>query len=318
MRTIGFVISHKENEARRALIPEHIKFINNPANLLIETGYGDVLGYCDEDYRVAGAKVVSREVAMCADIVCDPKIGDADYLWVLKEGQIVFGWVHAVQNRDITDALLERKLTAIAWEDMFEDNRHTFFRNNEIAGEAAVMHAFQAHGVFPRDAKVAILGRGNVAQGAIRALSMLGADVTCYSRSTEKLFNKEVEKYDVIINAILWDTKRKDHIIYKEDLARMKRGAMIIDVSCDRNGGIETSVPTTIEKPTYIVDGITHYVVDHTPALFYKSVSRTLSEAIYSYLDLLIKEDLDEVLKNALIVEKGIIIDKRIADFQGR
>lgn len=318
MRTIGFVISHKENEARRALIPEHIKFIEHPSYLLVETGYGNALGYCDDDYRTNGAKIVSREVAMAAEIVCDPKIGDADYLSELNKGQTVFGWVHAVQNRDITDALLERKLTAIAWEDMFEDNRHTFFRNNEIAGEAAIMHAFQAHGVFPRDAKVAILGRGNVAQGAIRALSMLGADVTCYSRSTEKLFNKEVDKYDVIVNAILWDTKRKDHIIYKEDLARMKRGSMIIDVSCDRNGGIETSIPTTIEDPIYVVDGITHYVVDHTPALFYKSVSRTLSEAIYKYLNILINGDLDEVLKKALIIENGIIIDKRICDFQGR
>lgn len=318
MKNVGFVISHKENESRRALVPDDVNKIKNPSCLLLEKSYGDVLGFSDEDYRAVGARIVSRETAMAADIVCDPKIGDANYLSQLNEGQIVFGWVHAVQNRDITDALLDRKLTAIAWEDMFESNRHIFYQNNEIAGEAAIMHAFQAHGLFPRDAKVAILGRGNVAQGAIRALSMLGADVTCYSRYTEKLFNKEVGKYDVIVNAILWDTKRKDHIIYREDLSRMKRGALIIDVSCDRNGGIETSVPTTIEDPTYVVDGVTHYVVDHTPALFYKSVSRTLSEAISKYLDMLIIEEWDDVLKSALIIEKGQIIDQRISDFQNR
>lgn len=318
MRTIGFVISQKENEARRALIPEDVKKVKYPSNLLIESGYGDVLGFCDNDYRLAGAKIVSRGIAMSCDVVCDPKVGDADYLWELREGQIIFGWVHAVQNRGITDALLERKLTAFAWEDMFEDGRHTFYKNNEIAGEAAIMHAFQSHGLFPRDTKVAILGRGNVAQGAIKALSMLGADLTCYSRSTEKLFNKEIYKYDVIVNAILWDTKRSDHIIYKKDLLRMKRGSLIIDVSCDRNGGIETSIPTTIEKPIYVVDGIAHYVVDHTPALFYKSVSYTLSEAIHKYLNQMICDKMDDVLKNALIVKDGIIVDQRIADFQKR
>lgn len=318
MKTIGFVISHKENEARRALIPSDIKNIKYPSYLLIEYGYGDVLGYCDEDYRNEGAKIVSRDKAMSADIICDPKIGDADYLWDLKEYQKIFGWVHAVQNRDITDALIERKLTAFAWEDMFEDGRHIFYKNNEIAGEAAIMHAFQSYGLFPRDAKVAILGRGNVAQGAIKALSMLGADLTCYSRATEKLFNKEIDKYDVIVNAILWDTKRNDHIIYKKDLSRMKRGSLIIDVSCDRNGGIETSIPTTIENPIYSVEGVSHYVVDHTPALFYKSVSRTLSEAIHKYLNLLICDKMDDVLRNALIVKEGVIIDQRITDFQKR
>ncbi len=318
MRKIGFVISHKENEARRALIPEDIKKVKHPSYLLIESGYGDVIGFSDDDYRDAGAIIVSRNVAMDADVVCDPKIGDADYLWDLREQQIVFGWVHAVQNREITDALIERKLTAFAWEDMFENGRHTFYKNNEIAGEAAIMHAFQSYGLFPRDAKVAILGRGNVAQGAIRALSMLGADLTCYSRSTENLFNREIGKYDVIVNAILWDTKRTDHIIYKKDLTRMKRGALIIDVSCDRNGGIETSVPTTIDSPIYVVDGISHYVVDHTPALFYKSVSRTLSEAINIYLDQLVCDKIDEVLRKAMIIEKGSIIDKRISEFQKR
>ena len=92
----------------------------------------------------------------------------------------------------------------------------------------------------------------------------------------------------MIINAILWDTTRKDHIIYRSDLKRMKRGSIIIDISCDRNGGIETSVPTTIENPIYVVDGVAHYVVDHTPSLFYKTTSGSLSEVFVQYIDNLI------------------------------
>jgi N5-(carboxyethyl)ornithine synthase len=108
----------------------------------------------------------------------------------------------------------------------------------------------------------------------------MGADVVVYDRHTEQLLSKELGEYDVIVNALLWDTKRTDHIIYREDLKRMKKGAMIIDVSCDRAGAIETSVPTTLENPTYVVDGITHYVVDHTPSLFYKTTSKCISEVV--------------------------------------
>ena len=82
----------------------------------------------------------------------------------------------------------------------------------------------------------------------------MGADVTIYDRKTEKLFQKEMGDYDVIVNCVLWDTSRKDHIIYRNDLKRLKKGCLLIDVSCDRNGGIETSVPTTMNSPLYEID----------------------------------------------------------------
>lgn len=317
MRTIGFVISHKEHEYRRALVPEYIQYIQNKKQIYVETGYGDVLGYCDTDYISAGVNICSREEALKKDIICDPKIGDADYLTELKN-QTIFGWVHAVQNRDITDKLIAGKLTAYAWEDMFEDGRHSFWRNNEIAGEAAISHAYLNHGIFPYNTKVAVLGRGNTARGAIKTLNYMGADVVVYDRKTEHLFRKELPLYDVVVNAIIWDTNRKDHIIYKEDLQRMKRGAMIIDISCDRAGAIETSIPSTIEKPTYIVDGIRHYVVDHTPSLFYKTTSRFLSEVVASFCDSLIMDIPTECLLHAKCIEHGEIIDQRITSFQNR
>jgi len=317
MNTVGFPISRKENEFRRALLPRDIAFIEHPEQLYFEKGYGDVLGYSDDDYQKAGANTVTRDEVLSKDIICDAKIGDAEYLDVL-ENQTVFGWVHAVQNRDITDKLVEGKLTAYAWEDMFSDGRHTFYRNNELAGEAAIMHAFQCYGEMPYNIKAALLGRGNVARGALKILTLLGADVTIYDRKTEKLFQKELTDYDVIVNAILWDTSRKDHIVYKSDLKRMKKGALIIDISCDRNGGIETSIPTTIENPTYIVDGIMHYVVDHTPSLFYKTVSADLSSVLPGFLNQLIDGSVGDVLKAAKIIDNGEIIDQRINLFQNR
>ena len=318
MKTIGFPISTKENEKRRCLIPKHIPSIKNKKSIYIETGYGNVLGFTDEDYSREGVNVITKEEVLKKDIICDPKIGDAEYLSQLKN-QIVFGWVHAVQNKNITDIMVNNKITAYAWEDMYESGRHVFWRNNEIAGEAAIMHAYNLYGLFPYNTKVAILGRGNVSRGALKILTLLGADIMVYTRQMEQLFRKEISKYDVIVNAILWDTSRKDHIIYKEDLKKMKKGALIIDISCDRNGGIETCIPTTIDNPTYVIDGITHYAVDHTPSLFYKTISESLSEIMIMYIDDLIEGNMNnDVLNNSLIIDHGKIIDQRIISFQNR
>lgn len=318
MKTIGFPISHKENENRRAAYPEDIvRNVKNASALYVESGYGEVLGYTDQDYINAGVNIATRGEVLAKDIICDPKIGDADYLESLHQ-QVIFGWVHAVQNRDITDKIISGELTAIAWEDMYKDGRHTFWRNNEIAGEAAIAHAYMIHGIFPYNTKVAVIGRGNTARGAIKTLNYMGAEVVAYDRRTEGLFRKELPLYDVVVNAVLWDTSRQDHIIYRDDLRRMKRGAMIIDISCDRAGGIETSIPTTIEEPSYVVDGVRHYVVDHTPSLFYKTTSKSLSEAVTPYLDSLIEQTPDPVLTQATCIKDGEIIDRRIKDFQKR
>jgi len=99
----------------------------------------------------------------------------------------------------------------------------------------------------------------------------------------------------------------------------MKKGALIIDISCDRNGGIETCIPTTIDNPTYVIDGITHYAVDHTPSLFYKTISESLSEIMIMYIDDLIEGNMNnDVLNNSLIIDHGKIIDQRIISFQNR
>lgn len=315
MKTIGFVTSQKENEKRIALLPDDIVKINNRSNMFFEENYGYNFGFSDEDYRSLGCNIVKRAEVLQKDIICDPKIGDAEYLKRLKN-QIVFGWIHAVQNKDIADTLVSQSLTAYAWEDMYEYGRHVFWRNNEIAGEAAIMHAFQCYGDMPYSAKVALIGRGNVASGALKILTLLGADVTVYSKNTETLFHQELYDYDVIVNAVLWDISRTDHLIYRNDLAKMKRNAMIIDISCDANGGIETSRPTTIAEPTYSIDGVLHYAVDHTPTLFFKTASMGISEQVCKYVDSLIEGKEDSVLNAAKSIEKGIIIDNRITVFQ--
>ncbi|MFL6675149.1 MAG: N(5)-(carboxyethyl)ornithine synthase [Massilia sp.] len=320
MKTVGLMISTKENEKRRAMLPKHVARIKNRDMLYFETGYGESFGHADDEYRQAGAHVVSRDEALGNDIIVDPKIGDATYLSELRGGQTVFGWVHAVQNRSITDKIVSKEITAVAWEDMFEGGRHVFWRSNELAGEAAIMHAFTLYGKLVYECNVALIGRGNVARGAYRILSCMGAKINSYERRTESLLRNELHNYDVVVNGVLWDVYRKDHIIYREDLKKLRNPAMIVDISCDRAGGIETSRPTTIEDPVYSVDGVLHYVVDHTPALIGYSVTDCLGEQMVKYLDVLIEEraEQDEVLRPAICIRNGAIIDQRINDFQKR
>ncbi len=318
MKTVGFPISKKENEKRRAIVPEDIIKMESPELLYFEYSYGEVLGIPDDAYAALGCHVCSREECLRCDIICDPKVGDAEYLSALHPGQTIFGWVHATQNRDITDILIQNRLNAYAWEKMFDKGRHVFWQNNELAGEAAIMHAFQYFGCLPYETTVAVIGRGNTARGALKILNMLGSNVVQYDRRSENLLREELGNYDVVVNCVLWDVMRRDHIISKKDLQRMKTGSMIIDVSCDRNGGIETSLPTTIENPVYWVDGILHYAVDHTPALFHKTFSRNNSRIIYPYIGQLVNEVPGNVLKNALIANHGQITDREIIIYQGR
>lgn len=320
MNTVGFMISTKENEKRRALVPKDIIAIKNKKHLFFEAGYGNILGINDCEYIKAGANIVSKAEALRKDVICEPKIGDANYLSRITNGKTIFGWVHAVQNEEVTDLLVDKKLTAIAWEDMHKNGRHIFWQNSELAGKAAVLHAFPLFGKLPSECNVAIIGRGNVSVGAYNILTSLGAKITVYNRKNEVYLRKDIEKYDVILNGILWDTSRTDHLIYKQDLKRMKPHSIIIDVSCDENGAIESSHPTSIENPVYMVNGVMHYVVDHTPAIFGYSATMNLSSIIKNYIDDIVEDKikLNKVLKPAIIIDKGIIKDNRITEFQNR
>lgn len=319
MKTMGLLISHKNGERRRALLPEQVKTISHPEQLFFEKGYGESVGHTDNEYLASGANIVSREQALKCDIITDVKLGDADYLEGLEDGKILFGWAHAVQGINFTSSVLNHNHTVVAWEEIYEDGRYIFYRNREVAGEAAIMHAFRYSGKMPYDCKVAILGNGQTAKGALRILHGLGAEIDVFPRKFEKLFIKKMFDYDVLVNCVMWDTSRTDRIIYKEDLKKMKPGTLIIDVSCDPHLEIETSHPTTIDNPVYIVDGVIHYAVDNTPAMYPITVTKVLSEGIARYVDILLADEIEkypENLKKATQIINGHIIDERIADFR--
>lgn len=316
MVTIGFLISHKNNEKRRALLPKDLKKIKHTSKLYFERGYGQSIGIDDGEYLKYGANVVLREEVMKCDIITDVKLGDADYLDEIDDGKVLFGWAHAVQGVEFCGKAIKGKHTVIAWEEIFESGRYIFYRNREVAGEAAILHGFRYSGKMPYDARVAILGNGQTAKGALRILHGLGADVDVYGRKLENLFKEKMYDYDVLVNCVMWDTNRTDRIIYKEDLKKMKPGTLIIDVSCDPNLEIETTHGTTIDDPVYTVDGVIHYAVDNTPAMYPKTVTKVLSEGISGFIDCMVEGKHPKCLDNATVIKDGKIIDKNIEKFR--
>lgn len=291
MRTIGFLISHKNGEKRRALLPQDLDNITNRNLLYFEKGYGQSVGFEDADYFKYGVNIVSREEILKCDVIVDVKLGDADYLDRIEKNKILVGWAHAVQNLEFTTKMIEGQHSVIAWEEIFENGRYIFYKNREVAGEAAILHAFRYSERLPYDAKIAIIGTGQTAKGAFRVLAGLGADVDIYSRKQEDLFKKNLGNYNVLVNCVMWDTNRTDRLIYKNDLQKMKKGTLIIDVSCDPYLEIETSHPTSIDNPVYEVDGVIHYAVDNTPAMFPISVTKNLSKVFCKYIDMLINNE---------------------------
>lgn len=316
LKTMGFVISRKNNEKRRAILPTDLTQVKHVAQLVFEQGYGEVLGLSDDDYRKMGARIASREEVLACDAIVDVKLGNADYFDQLEEGKLLIGWAHAIQDIRFTDGALAGKHTVIAWEELFEGGRYIFYRNREVAGEAAVLQAYQYCGKMPYETRVAILGNGHTAKGAMRILHGLGAEVDVYGKRLEKLFKEKMVDYDVLVNCVMWDTTRTDRIIYREDLKRLKKGAMIIDVSCDPELEIETSTPTTIDNPVYTVDGVIHYAVDNTPAMFPHTITKVLSEGFAPMLDALVEGKRTQMVEDAVVIEDGIIRDQRITEFR--
>lgn len=316
MKTIGFVISHKNEEERRAILPTHLDQVKHVDHLLFETGYGDAVGFTDADYIAKGAKIGTREEVLACDVVLDVKLGDADYLDQLAPGKLLVGWAHAVQKTDFTDDMLAKGHTVLAWEEIYEGGRYIFYRNREVAGEAGVLQGFRYCGKMPYDATVAIIGNGQTAKGAMRILHGLGATVDVYPRKFEKLFREKMYDYDVLVNCVMWDTSRTDRLIYKEELKNFKPGTLIIDISCDPGLEIETTRGTSIDDPVYTVDGVVHYAVDNTPAMFPKTVSKVLSKEFAGYLDCIVEEQLCKSLEDAIVIKDGCIVDERIREFR--
>ncbi|MDH3892345.1 MAG: N(5)-(carboxyethyl)ornithine synthase [candidate division Zixibacteria bacterium] len=329
--TFGVVgISKKENERRLPIHPEHLLRLPEHVRrqLIFEEGYGEPLGIGDSEIAALAGGIATRR-KLLADIgrVIIPKPVLSD-LQELREGGVLWGWPHCVQQSDITQTAIDRKQTLIAFEDMFvwgpngQVGRHTFYKNNEIAGYAAVLHALQLRGIdghYGNQRKTIIFSFGAVSRGAIYALKARGfRDITiCILRpdhevreevldchyvrirrgrggearilviehnGSERPLLDLISRSDIIVNGTMQDPDHPTLFVSEDEKSCLKPGCLIIDVSCDEGMGFYFAKPTTFRDPMFKIGQADYYAVDHTPSYLWESASRSISAALIVHL----------------------------------
>ena len=311
---IGVPKEIKKNEYRVALTPSDASMLIGAGHrVLIEYNAGKGSGFSDEMYKDAGCEIMAhQELYKTCDMLYKIKEIEESEYDLLREGQIVFTYIHSNAHPDMTKELLKRKVIGICYEDIDDENGDFPLLSpmSILAGKGgflAALHFQQSvHGgsglLLSRvngcpTPKVAIIGCGNSGIGAAELAAGFGNKVTMLDiskKSMEKAAlklpvnvefvtsNRQnlvncLKECDVLINCILWPKTRKDHLVNREDLKLMKPGAMIVDVACDDAGAIETCRSTSHTDPVYVVDGITHYCVDNIPSAFSQTASVMLS-----------------------------------------
>lgn len=328
---IGIVgTSQKKNERRIPIHPNHLQRLpeNIRRNLIFEKGYGEAFGIADSVIAAQTGGIAPRSKILAetdAIVLTKPVLADLEEL---KEGSVLWGYPHCVQQRAITQAAIDRKLTLIAFEDMFswgpnaQMGRHTFYKNNEMAGYCAVLHALQLKGIdghYGNQRKVIIFSFGAVSRGAIYALKARGfRDITiCIQRpdhevreevldchyirvmkgdkgesrmmmvehdGTKQPLCDLIKETDIIINGTFQEPDDPLNFITEEEAKCLKPGCLIIDVSCDEGMGFYFAKPTTFDEPMFKVGTVDYYAVDHTPSYLWESASRAISAALIVHL----------------------------------
>ena len=322
--------SKKVDEKRVPIHPEHLKRLpeNIRRKLIFEKGYGKPFNVEDEEIANQTGGMATRSEILSdigSAIIAKPVLSDLEEL---KVGGILWGYPHCAQQMQITQTAIDRKLTLIAFEDMFvwspngEIGRHTFYKNNEMAGYSAVIHALQLKGIdghYGNQRKAIIFSFGAVSRGAIYALKAHGfRDITiCIQRpdhevreevldvnyvrirkgegneprlvvvehdGSERPLIDLISESEIIINGIYQDTDDPINFVIEDEKSRLKAGTLIIDVSCDEGMGFYFAKPTSFKNPIISIDKIDYYAVDHTPSYFWESASRSISAALIVHL----------------------------------
>lgn len=353
--------SKKENEKRVAIHPSHISQIpiNIRKHLFFEKGYGIPFDMEDEKIcSLTGNRLVEREELLAnhkAILLTKPIAEDFEKM---QDGTLVWGWLHSVQQNIITQIAIDKKLTLIAWENMYyqgsRDLFHIFSRNNEIAGYCGVQHALQLMGIdgnYGPHRKVVVISFGAVSRGAIHALEGHGfREITVFTMrpsyltgskipgieykqitigdrgvletiilNGEKMpFINELATADIIANGVLQDPNNPLMFINENDIVKFIKPCLVIDISCAIGMGFSFAHPTKFSNPIFKIGNIKYYAVDHTPTLLWDSATWEISNAILPYLPCIVEQSDNKVLNDAIDIKDGKILNRDILTYQNR
>ncbi|MEP3296715.1 MAG: alanine dehydrogenase [Pseudoruegeria sp.] len=319
---IGCPTEIKPQEFRVGLTPAAAReAINSGHSVVVQTGAGLGAGFSDEDYTATGAELLgtAAEVFATADMIVKVKEPQAVERAMLREGQLLFTYLHLAPDPEQTKDLLASGCTAIAYETVTDSNGGLplLAPMSEVAGRLApqvgawtLQKANGGRGVLlggvpgVGPAKVVVIGGGVVGTHAARIAAGMGADVTVLDRSLTRLrylddvfsrdfgnryasadtTNELVREADMVIGAVLIPGAAAPKLVSRAQLSEMKPGAAIVDVAIDQGGCFETSKATTHQDPIYDVDGIMHYCVANMPGAVARTSTIALSNATMPFM----------------------------------
>ena len=346
---IGVAKEIKSDEYRVALTPAGaLELINHGHDVSIETGAGLGSSFADDDYARVGARSVSvDEVWEGSDLVLKVKEPiEAEYRR-LREGLILFTYLHIAADEPLTRALLGSGVTGVAYETVevgralpllapmsevagrLASQAGAYFLEKPLGGRGLLLGGVP--GVAP--GRVVIVGGGVVGYNAAVIALGLGAHVTILERSIDRMRYLEeilsgrvtllmssslqvaasVAEADLVIGAVLIPGAVAPKLVTREMIASMKDGAVVVDVAIDQGGCFETSRATTHAEPVYVVDGVTHYCVANMPGAVPITSTKALTNATLPYVEAIANNGLRAAVASDPALAKGVnVIDGKL------
>jgi alanine dehydrogenase len=339
---IGVVKEIKTDEYRVALTPAGaLELIAHGHEVAVETGAGDGSSFADATYEAVGATIGSTEDAWAADLVLKVKEPLPVEYGSLREGQVLFTYLHLAASAELTRALVESGAACVAYETVETPNgtlpllapmseiagrlsaqAGAYFLEKPLGGRGLLLGGVA--GVAP--GRVLIIGGGIVGYNAAVIAIGLGANVTILERSIDRMRHLEqilsgrvslvmsntlqieesIREVDVVIGAVLIPGARAPKLITRPMLKTMKNGAVFCDVAIDQGGCAETSKPTTHTDPVYVVEDVIHYCVANMPGAVPITSTKALTNATLPYVEAIANYGLAEAVARDPALARGV------------
>jgi len=355
---IGIPKEIKNNEFRVGMTPSGVNsFIRNGHTVYVEKGAGLGSGFSDDLYSSVGAEICNsmEEIYSKSDMIVKVKEPLKQEYPLIKKNQIIYTFFHFASSKELTEAMIKSGAICIAYETVQNDDRTLPLLTpmSEVAGRMATQQGAKflekpqsGHGILlggvpgVKPANVIVLGGGVVGTQAAKMASGLGANVTIFDISLDRLrkldnimpknvntqfsntYNilEAIKDAHLIIGAVLIPGAKAPNLITKKMLKHLKKGTVLVDVAVDQGGCFETTHPTTHKNPTYVIDDVLHYSVANMPgavpvtsteALTNATISRGLSIANKGWKNAC---NDDDSLRLGLNIINGKIVYKAVAD----
>ena len=343
---IGTTRELKNHEYRVGLTPDNVlSYVNDGHTVFVETNAGLGAGFTDQMYMDAGAIILDtpQEVFAKADMIVKVKEPEACEYDLLREGQILYTYLHLAPNPELTNALIERGVKAVAFETITdaEGNLPCLRPMSQIAGRLSIQEGakyleknFGGRGILlggvpgVERGKIVIIGGGIAGTYAAKAAVGIDAQVTLLDinlnrlsyledvfgasvttlYSTEANIRKSLAEADLVIGSVLIPGGKTPKLIRREHLALMKKGAVIVDIAIDQGGCCESSHVTTHAEPVFIEEGVVHYCVGNMPGAVPHTSTVALANATYKYGSMIAKFGLEEAVKKDAGLANGVNI----------